>query len=160
MTDQPRQESPGGTSGPSDGSGPATDPMRPVRSPADVAGRWALALGGAALLLMIVFPPGAPVPAIAALIVGVRARRRARRNSTVSRGALAGVVMGAVGLVVSIPLAATQIVFWGELHRYLDCRESAITISDEQACKDTFLREVETKLNLREGSLRHYNIPM
>jgi hypothetical protein len=155
VTDQPRQESPGGE------SGPATNPMPPVQ-PAlgERAGRWALALGGAALLLMIVFPPGAPVPAIAALVVGVRARRRARRARTVYRGALAGVVMGTIGLVISIPLGTTQIVFWGELHRYLDCRQAANTITDEQACKDTFLREVEKKLDLREGSLRHYDLPL
>jgi hypothetical protein len=68
--------------------------------------------------------------------------------------------MGAVGLVISIPLATTQILFWGEVHRYLDCREAANTISDEQACKDAFVRELEQRLNLRDGSLKHYNIPM
>ncbi|HEU5156397.1 MAG TPA: hypothetical protein VFU43_05325 [Streptosporangiaceae bacterium] len=179
MTDQPRQEAPGE-------SGPATDPIppvppqpgpqrdwphrpdrperhgqRPAAGPGDRAGRWALALGGAALLLMLVFPPAAPLPAAAALVVGVRARRRDRRAARPpARGALAGIVLGSVGLVISIPLATTQIVLWGELHRYLDCRQSANTIADEQACKETFVREVERKFNLREGSLKHYDIPL
>ena len=184
MTDQPRQESPSGE------SGQATDPANPTTTPTNQAAperserpdqpgrrdqyaprrpqgpvdhptRWALSLGGAALLLMVVFPPAAPVPAAAALVVGVRARRRARRAGGVaSRGAVAGIVMGSVGLLVSIPLATTQILLWGELHRYLDCRQVANTISDQQVCKDTFLNEVEKKFNLREGSLRHYNLPM
>jgi hypothetical protein len=110
---------------------------------------------------MIVFPPAAPLPAAAALIVGVRARRRARRaDRPAGRGTLAGVILGSIGLVVSIPLATTQIMLWGELNGYLDCRETANTITDEQACKATFLREVEDKFNLREGSLERYDIPM
>jgi hypothetical protein len=110
---------------------------------------------------MIIFPPAAPLPAAAALVVGIRARRRARRAARpAGRGTLAGVVMGSIGLAVSIPLATTQILLWGELHSYLDCREAANTITDQQNCKDTFLREVENKLNLRAGSLSHYNIPL
>jgi hypothetical protein len=156
VTDQPRQQAPGG------GSGPATDPMTPVPDAAgDRAGRWALALGSAAVLLMIVFPPAAPVPAAAALVVGIRARRRARRAAhPAGRGTLAGVVMGSIGLAISIPLGTTQILLWGELHRYISCREAANTITDQQACRDTFMREVERRLNLRAGSLKHYNIPM
>jgi len=155
VTDQPRQEAPGGE------SGPATDPMIPAPDAGDRAGRWALALGSTAVLLMIIFPPAAPLPAAAALVVGIRARRRARRAARpAGRGTLAGVVMGSIGLAVSIPLATTQILLWGELHSYLDCREAANTITDQQNCKDTFLREVENKLNLRAGSLSHYNIPL
>ena len=155
MTDQVRQQTPNGE------SGPATDPMIPAPGAGDRAGRWALALGSAAVLLMIVFPSAAPLPAVAALIVGVRARRRARRAARpAGRGTLAGVVMGSIGLAVSSPLATMQILLWGEVHRYLDCREAANTITDRQVCKDAFQREAEIKLNLREGSLKHYNIPM
>jgi hypothetical protein len=155
VTDQPRQQAPSGE------SGPATDPMMPAPDTADHSGRWALALGSAALLLMLVFPPAAPVPAGAALVVGVRARRRARRAARpAGRGTLAGVVMGSVGLAISIPLATTQILLWGELRHYLDCREAGNTITDQQACKETFLRDVERKFNLREGSLKGKNIPM
>ncbi|HEX6468160.1 MAG TPA: hypothetical protein VF069_03620 [Streptosporangiaceae bacterium] len=145
MTDQPQQE-------------PAR--ARPGPQPS-LVGRWALALGGVAVMLMIVFPPAAPVPAAAALFVGVRARRRARREPAATRGALAGLVMGCVALAISIPLATTQILLWGELDRYLTCREAANTITDDQACKTAFFREVEKKLNLREGSLQRYsNLPL
>jgi hypothetical protein len=154
VTDQPRQEAPGGE------SGPATDPMPPATEAGDRAGRRALALGSLAVFLMIVFPSAAPLPAIAALIVGVRARRRARRAARpAGRGTLAGVVMGSVGLAISIPLGATQILLWGEVNRYLNCKEMANTITDEQGCKDTFRREFEAKFNLRAGTLKHYNVP-
>ena len=138
MTDQPRQASGGG-------------------APGMLAGRWAVSLGGAALLLMIVFPPAAPVPAVAALVIGVRARRRARNGQPAVRGARAGVIMGSIALIVSIPLATMQIAFWGELDRYLNCHEAANTVTDEQACKQTLRRELEQKLHLREGSLDRYN---
>jgi hypothetical protein len=158
-TDRPDGTNPPGQFGASGKSGQSG--QRPTPGGADPAGRWALALGSAALLLMIVFPPAAPLPAAAALVVGVRARRRARRAArTAGRGTLAGVIMGSVGLAISIPLATTQIMLWSELNRYLDCRETANTITDEQGCRDTFLREVENKFNLRQGSLERYDIPM
>jgi hypothetical protein len=145
VTDQPQQE-------------PAR--ARPAPPPS-LAGRWALALGGVAAVLMIVFPPAAPVPAATALFLGVRARRRARRDPAETRGALAGLVMGSIALVVSIPLATTQILLWSELDRYLTCREAANTITDDQACRTAFFREAEKKLNLREGSLQRYsNLPL
>jgi hypothetical protein len=132
----------------------------PGQRPPDRGAIWALWLAGGALLLMFFFPPVALALAVTALVMGVRARRRSRRSGTVARGAVAGIVMGAIALTISVLLVTTQIILWGELNRYLNCREAANTISDEQECKDTFLTEVEKKLNLREGSLKKYNLPM
>jgi hypothetical protein len=71
-----------------------------------------------------------------------------------------GIVLGSIGLALSIVLLTTQIVFRHELGRYLSCREAANTITDEQVCKETFYRQIEEKLNLREGSLKRYDLPM
>jgi hypothetical protein len=126
----------------------------------DRGGLWALWMGGGALLLMFFFPPISLALAIGALYLGIRARRRARRARTVARGAVAGIVLGSIGLGLSAVLVTTQIVFWNELNRYLACREASNTIADEEQCQQAFLREIERKLNLREGSLERYDIPM
>lgn len=165
MTDQPGQQSRGGE------SGPGTDPMAPVppeqQSPAgggsgsaDRSGLWALWLGGGALLMMFYFPPVSLGLAAAALYLGVRARRRARRARTQARGAVAGIVLGVIGLCLSVLLLTTQLIFRAELNSYLTCQEASNTITDEQQCKEAFLRDVERKLNLREGSLKGYDLPV
>jgi hypothetical protein len=117
-------------------------------------------LGGGALLLMFFLPPISLALAVAALYLGIRTRRRARRGETQARGAVAGIVLGSIGLGLSALLVTTQIVFWNELNRYLVCQEAANTIADEAGCRETFFRDIERKLNLREGSLERYDLPL
>jgi hypothetical protein len=159
VTDQPGQE-PG-----SGGSGPGTNPMAPVpperQQGAGERGGWrSLWLAGGALLVMFFAPPVALAFAVAALIVGIRARRRARRSQTMAPGAVAGVVMGGIGLGLSALLVVMQIIFWPELKSYLSCREASNTISDQQHCKETLFRDVERKLDLPQGSLKRYDLPI
>jgi hypothetical protein len=174
LTDQPGQESRGGE------SGPGTDPMAsvppeqqnqrrglgsgqgqgPGPGSGDRSGLWALWLGGGALLLMFFLPPISLALAVAALYLGIRTRRRARRAGTAVRGAVAGIVLGSIGLGLSAILVTTQIIFWNELNRYLVCQDAANTIADEAGCREAFYRDVERKFNLREGSLRRYDLPI
>jgi hypothetical protein len=139
--------------------------MAPVppggRQGAGERGGWrAMWLGGGALLVMFFAPPVALVLAIAALIVGVRARRRARRVKAMAPGAVVGVVMGGVGLCLSVLLVTMQIILWNEVKGYLECREAANTISDQQQCKDAFFSGVERRLDLQKGSLKRYDLPL
>jgi hypothetical protein len=150
VTDQPSEEPSAG-----DGTTPAGHEGQAI-----LASQWAVALGGVALVLIMVFPPAAPLPAAAALFVGVRARRRARRSRTNERGARAGVVLGSVALAISIPLATMRIVLWGAVDHYLACREAANTITDERACKDALFQQMEKKLDLPQGGLQRHNLPL
>jgi hypothetical protein len=139
------------------GTGPG---QRPGSGSGDRSGLLALWLGGGALLLMFYLPPVSLALAVAALYLGIRTRRRARRAGTVARGAMAGIVLGSVGIGLSAVLVTTQIVFWNELNRYLVCQDAANTIADQEGCRETFFRDVERKFNLREGSLKRYDLPI
>jgi predicted ABC-type sugar transport system permease subunit len=107
-----------------------------------------------------VYQPVGLVLGVVALVVGVRAHLRARRErAVVPRAVVAGIVMGAVGTAVSIPMLAVSMFFHAEMGQYAKCHASANTIADEQACKDAFVRSIEKKVRLRQGSLRTGDIP-
>jgi hypothetical protein len=137
-------------------------PHPPGPTPGQRGARWALWLGTGSLVLSLfqtLYRPVGLILAVGAIILGVQARRRARREHSLATGAVAGIVMGAVAIALSIPVLAINLFFRAEMDQYAKCRTSANTITDEQACKDAFARSVEKKLKLRPGSMRGGEIP-
>jgi hypothetical protein len=125
-------------------------------------GRRALWLGIGAIFLSLfqaIYLPLGLIFSVLAIVFGVRTVRRARRERGVAPGAVAGVVMGSIGLAVSIPVLSVNLFLRTEIEQYGTCRDAANTITDERACKDAFARSLEEKFNLRKGSLSSEDIP-
>jgi hypothetical protein len=121
-------------------------------------GGWrALWLGGGGVLLAIFFAPLGLVAGVAALVVGVQARGRARRNRGAAPGAVGGIVLGTIGLVFSAFTLAMTAFLWHELSGYQQCLNGANTNADRQTCQQTWFPRIEQKLNLPRGSMSRYS---
>jgi hypothetical protein len=156
--------------GGSPGSGPQTQlpppppPPRPLPpTPTERGGVRALFLSMVGLLLLLMIPELAIIGIamlVAGVVNGVRARRRARRILTRAPGAIPGIVIGAIGLCLCAAGAVLATVAAEDLGNYQKCRGGALTITDKQACQDTYLPKIEHKLHLPKGSLDHYRSMM
>jgi hypothetical protein len=150
-------------------SGPQTQvPAPPPSSPppplpptaAERGGMRALFLSLTGMLLLFLPIPGVALIGlgllVAAVVTGIRARRRARRILTRAPGAIPGIIVGAIGLA----LAATGIVLGAmvatEFSDYQKCRSSALTITDRETCQDRYFPQIEHKLHLPKGSMDRY----
>jgi hypothetical protein len=123
------------------------------------AGRRALWLGFAALLMafLIAYLLGL-VMGIVALYVGIRTLRTARQSRSRASGAILGIVLASVALVISLMGLVFQIFFWNEVQTYNKCMTAANTITDESQCKDALARAFERKLHLPVGSFKGSSI--
>ncbi|TDC60237.1 hypothetical protein E1200_30795 [Actinomadura sp. GC306] len=130
---------------------PPAGPRQPQRS-----GWRALWLGGIALLTSFFFYPLGLVLGIAALVVGVRARRAARASAGSAPGAVPGIVLGSVGLAFSVLSVSLTVFLWSELSGYQNCLGTANTATDEQTCQDEYYPKIEDKLGLPAGSMEEY----
>jgi Domain of unknown function (DUF4190) len=159
----PRREPDGGAAPSEDGR-----PPRPLDQAGAVpdeqirrGGRTARWTGVASLVLSLFFPLLGFVTAIVAIVLGRRARRRARQRGMPVPGAVAGITMGTIGLLIMPVLVAVVLsVLWTEMSGYQRCVAGANTHTDRQICLDTWnprvenkLRQVEQRLNLPDGSL-------
>jgi hypothetical protein len=154
--------------GPGD-SGPQTQlPDPPPSSPppplpptaAERGGMRALFMSLAGLLLLFLPIPGVALIGlgllVAGVINGVRARRRARRILTRAPGAVAAVIVGAIGLVFVAAGIVLGAMVATEFSDYQKCRSGALTITDRQTCQDRYFPKMEHKLHLPQGSLDRY----
>ena len=146
--------------GPGD-SGPQTQlpaPPPPTLPPtaAERGGARALIMGLAGLVLTFLFLPVGIGLCVAAVVTGVRSRRRARRVLAPAPGAVPGVVIGSIGLALSAVSVALAAVVWTDLSRYTECRQSAITIDDRQSCQNTYFPRIERRLHVPAGSLERH----
>lgn len=133
------------------GQPPAGPPQTRQRT-----GWRALWLGCIALLTSFFFYPVGLVLGIAALVVGVKARRSARRDGAAAPGAVPGIVLGVVGLAFSLMSVSLTVFLWSELSGYQECLSTANTSLDEESCKDEFYPRIEDKLGLPSGSMERY----
>lgn len=130
-------------------------PTRPGGQ-ADHGGRRALWLGGLAIVLTLFFAPFGVIAAIAALVVGVRARRRARQDHALAPGAVAGILLGSIGLALSVFSLAVTVFLWPEMNGYQQCLNGANTNTDKQSCQYTWFPKIEDKLHMPRGSMSRY----
>lgn len=139
---------------PDGGNGPAG---------ADRGGLVALFLGLCAVVLSIeimnlmmnapVFAVLAPIAGAAAIILGVRARRRARANAHRAPGTVGGIVLGVVGLAFSALLFGSLAVMWPEFSAFRNCTNGANTITAQRDCNHTFTERLRKRAGLPPGSL-------
>jgi len=95
----------------------------------------------------------APVAGAAAIILGVRARRRARANAHRAPGTVGGIVLGIVGLAFSALLFGSLAVMWPEFSAFRDCTNGANTISAQHHCNQSFTEKLRKRAGLPPGSL-------
>ncbi|WP_433474580.1 hypothetical protein ACQPZP_38535 [Spirillospora sp. CA-142024] len=137
-----------------DGRPAGEPPARPGQG--QRTGWRALWLGGIALLTAFFFYPLGLVLGIAALVVGIRARRNARRARDAAPGAVPGIVLGSIGLVFSLLSVSLTVFLWAELSGYQNCVSASNTATDKQACREEFYPKIEKKLDLPAGSMDKY----
>ncbi|WP_433464595.1 hypothetical protein [Spirillospora sp. CA-128828] len=137
-----------------DGRPAGEPPARPGQG--QRTGWRALWLGGIALLTAFFFYPLGLVLGIAALVVGIRARRNARRARDAAPGAVPGIVLGAIGLVFSLLSVSLTVFLWAELSGYQSCVSASNTATDKAACREEYYPKIEKKLDLPAGSMDKY----
>jgi len=127
---------------------PPVGPQRPVPPPADAqvvrAGRRAAVTGVAGLVLSVLLFPVGLVLDVAAIVLGVRARRAAPAGTRVP-GAVAGVALGAVGVLVASTVLAVTAANWSSVRRYEQCSSGANTGLARQDCQDRLRRDLERR---------------
>ena len=80
---------------------------------------------------------------IGACWLGITAMRRARRSVSMRpRGAVAGVVLGVIGALLSAVLLLAFAAFWSQLNSFSQCLNEANTPSAQQACVNQLHRSV------------------
>jgi uncharacterized membrane protein YuzA (DUF378 family) len=97
------------------------------------------------------------VVGVSACWFGFSAIRKARLSVTMRpRGAVAGIVFGVIGALLSIILLVAFAAFWQQLNSFSQCLNQANTPSAQQACVDQLHRSVGiSRLSgLRIGPLR------
>lgn len=141
---------------------PSSPPPPPPLPPtaAERGGVRAMFLSITGLLLLFLPIPGVALIGLALLVAGVvngvRARRRARRILTRAPGAIAAIIVGAIGLCLALAGIVLGAMVATEFSGYQKCRSSALTISDKQTCQDKYFPKMEHKLHLPKGSLDRY----
>jgi hypothetical protein len=81
---------------------------------------------------------------ISACWFGITAMRKSQLAVTMRpRGAVAGIVLGAVGALLSVVMLAYLAVFWQQLNTYTQCLNQANTPSAQQACANQLNRSTD-----------------
>jgi hypothetical protein len=131
-------------------------PAQPPRPPEPVARQRAIAaliLGVLSLLALLGigsnFHRGIYLVAfslavgISACWFGITAMRKARLAVTMRpRGAIAGIVLGVIGALLSVVLLIALAAFWQQLNSFSNCLNQANTPSAQQACVSQLHRSV------------------
>jgi len=118
------------------------------RGPEIPGGRAALFLGLAGLVMSVVVFPVGLVLDIAAIVLGLRARKRAAAAGGHAPGATGAVVAGMVGAVFAAGVLTFLAVFWTEFRDYRECLSGANTEIARERCTSTFRGDVEDRLGL------------
>jgi hypothetical protein len=122
----------------------------------------ALALAILSLLAMVLIgnlQRAAPVAAVAlavaviALVLAVSAMSAAKRAGTRRpRGALAGLVLGIIGLLFSGFALVGFLVFGAQLDQYSACMSAANTVAEQQACQTQLNNAITHRIGTLGGN--------
>lgn len=114
----------------------------------DRSGRAALLLGFSGVALSVIFFPLGLVLDVAAIVVGVRALRRARQRHGKAPGALAGVISGSLGACLVVVVVTVLAFFWQEVRAYQECMSGANTIRSQEKCMRQFENAIEERFGI------------
>jgi membrane protease YdiL (CAAX protease family) len=78
-----------------------------------------------------------------AVVIGITALRKAKRTESFRpRGTVAGIVMGAFAMVLTIPMLAVYLAFPSQVQNYMSCMTQAQSTPTRQGCVNQFLNSV------------------
>lgn len=123
-------------------------PVVPVQQVARRS-RLALILGLGSLPVTVVFFPAGIALSVAALILGIRARRAATAAGVPKRPATVAVVTGSIALALGILLTAVVITFWSELRAYETCISGANTHQSTSECNKQLSESLDHRFGIR-----------
>ncbi|WP_031160880.1 hypothetical protein [Streptosporangium roseum] len=119
----------------------------PVQArPAEGAGRRALWLAFASVVLTLILPLAGLVMSIFALVASVRAIRALRSVTKPVTLAIVGIVVASLALLISAGVTAMQFYFSDELAAYTECGRGAGTVTAQNECVDQLERAMEKKM--------------
>lgn len=126
----------------------ARGPEGEEKKPGDAGGRRALfwAIGGVAISFLA--PPVGLVAILVALVLGIKAQRRASAAGEPAPGAVPAIIIGAVGAVVALVLTVVVLVFLPELLAYQDCMSGANTTIARNECRATLDDALRARIGL------------
>jgi hypothetical protein len=80
---------------------------------------------------------------IAALVIGITALVKARKTGSYRpRGAIGGIVLGALATLISVPILATYLAFPTQVSNYVNCLHQAQNSTDQHACMSKFYKSI------------------
>ena len=89
---------------------------------------------------------------LAALVIGITALVKARRTGSFRpRGAIGGIVLGALATLIAVPILATYLAFPTQVSNYVNCLRQAQNSSDQRACMAKFYKSVHLSAGLAAG---------
>jgi hypothetical protein len=81
---------------------------------------------------------------VAALVIGVTAVIKARKTGSYRpRGAVGGIVLGALATLIAVPILATYLAFPTQVSNYVNCLHQAQTSSEQRACMTKFYKAIQ-----------------
>jgi hypothetical protein len=83
------------------------------------------------------------VVGISGCVIGITALVKARRTGTYRpRGAIAGIVLGALATLISVPILATYLAFPTQVDNYINCLRQAQNSAGQQSCMTKFYKSI------------------
>jgi len=80
---------------------------------------------------------------LAACVIGISALVKARKtNSYRPRGAIGGIVLGVIGMLISVPILLTYLAFPTQLTNYVNCLSQAQNSTAQKACMTQFYKSI------------------
>ncbi|GAA5043200.1 hypothetical protein HNP84_004382 [Thermocatellispora tengchongensis] len=124
------------------------------RSP-EAAGRRAVWLALAALVMTFMLPIAGLVLAVLGLTAGIRAQSESRKAGRTAGAAVTAIVISAVSSLIALGYTALQLYFAPEITAYGECKIGAGTVAAENDCVERLERAMEKKMPfLRPGELQ------
>jgi multisubunit Na+/H+ antiporter MnhB subunit len=90
--------------------------------------------------------------AVIALVLAISALSEAKRAGTRRpRGAVAGVVLGVIGLLISGFALLGFLIFGTQLDQYANCKNVATTAAQQQACQNQLDNSISNRIGILGG---------
>ncbi|NYE49756.1 hypothetical protein HDA32_004876 [Spinactinospora alkalitolerans] len=127
-------------------SAPQTDGQQPT---VERGGLWGLFFSTAGLLL----PPFGLLLSAFGIIQGRKARRAAKASNGQAPGALMSMIVGWMGVVLSLFMIIGYAVFWTEYSAYGECSARAHTEALQSECDDALQEALAERLGVPPESI-------
>ena len=80
---------------------------------------------------------------LAACVIGITALIKSRRTGSYRpRGAIGGIVLGALATLISVPILVTYLAFPTQVNNYVNCLSQAQNSSQQQSCMTKFYHSI------------------